>query len=60
MLPEGLAYLNSWLGKDGGRCFQLMETDDTSLFYSRDRAVEGFGEPEVIETAEKPNEDNDA
>jgi hypothetical protein len=28
MLPEGLAYLNSWLEKDGNRCFQLMETND--------------------------------
>jgi hypothetical protein len=32
MLPEGLAYLNSWLEKDGDRCFQLMETDSPDLF----------------------------
>ena len=32
MLPNGLAYLNSWLEKDGNRCFQLMETNDPSLF----------------------------
>ena len=32
MLPDGLVYLNSWLAKDGDRCFQLMETDDASLF----------------------------
>lgn len=32
MLPEGLIYRNSWLEKDGDRCFQLMETDDPSLF----------------------------
>jgi len=24
MLPEGLDYVNSWLEKDGDRCFQLM------------------------------------
>ena len=27
-LPDGLAYLNSWLEKDGNRCFQLMETNE--------------------------------
>ena len=32
MLPEGLAYLNSWLEKDGERCFQLMETESPHLF----------------------------
>ena len=32
MLPEGLAYLDSWLEKDGDRCFQLMETDSPGLF----------------------------
>ena len=32
MLPEGLHYLNSWLEKDGDRCFQLMETNDPRLF----------------------------
>ena len=31
-LPEGLHYLNSWLEKDGNRCFQLMETNDVRLF----------------------------
>src|SRR5215475_13592673 len=30
MLPEGLHYLNSWLEKDGDRCFQLMETNESS------------------------------
>jgi len=32
MLPEGLVYIDSWLTADGARCFQLMETDDASLF----------------------------
>ena len=32
MLPEGLAYLDSWLEKEGDRCFQLMETDSPNLF----------------------------
>ena len=32
MLPAGLHYVNSWVAKDCGRCFQLMETDDPALF----------------------------
>ena len=33
MLPEGLAYVSSWVvAEDMGRCFQLMETDDPALF----------------------------
>jgi len=34
MLPEGLRYVDSWVVDDGAldRCFQLMETDDPSLF----------------------------
>lgn len=34
MLPEGLRYLDSWIVDDVGldRCFQLMETDDPTLF----------------------------
>jgi hypothetical protein len=32
MLPEGLRYIGSWVEADYGRCFQLMECDDISLF----------------------------
>ncbi len=33
MLPDGLAYLSSWVSAEGtDRCFQLMETDDPALF----------------------------
>ena len=32
MLPDGLAYLNSWVTADLDQCFQLMETDDPALF----------------------------
>jgi hypothetical protein len=33
MLPTGLAYLESWVDERGlNRCFQLMETEDPSLF----------------------------
>ena len=30
--PEGLRYVDSWVEASFGRCFQLMETDDPSLF----------------------------
>jgi hypothetical protein len=34
MLPDGLDYMDSWIVDDGAytTCFQLMETDDPSLF----------------------------
>jgi Protein of unknown function (DUF3303) len=34
MLPAGLLYVDSWIVDDGAfdRCFQLMETDDPTLF----------------------------
>jgi hypothetical protein len=33
MLPPGLEYLASWIDERTlGRCFQLMETEDPSLF----------------------------
>ena len=31
-MPEGLTYVDSWVAADLGRCFQLMETDDPTLF----------------------------
>ena len=34
MLPEGLAYVDSWVVNDSGmdQCFQLMQTSDPALF----------------------------
>ena len=32
LLPEGLTYVSSWVDLDFKRCFQLMQTDDPSLF----------------------------
>ena len=32
LLPDGLVYINSWVDERLDRCFQLMETDDPSLF----------------------------
>jgi len=60
MLPEGLVYLNSWLEKDGDRCFQLMETDDPSLFAAWTDRWKGLVSFEVIEIGAKPGEAADA
>ena len=54
MLPEGLTYIDSWLEKDGDRCFQLMETNDRSLL---DRWVKSWNDLvrfEIVELGEKP------
>jgi hypothetical protein len=32
LLPDGLRYIDSWLEKDGDRCFQLMETESPEFF----------------------------
>jgi hypothetical protein len=32
LLPDGLAYVDSWVDERLDRCFQLMETDDARLF----------------------------
>jgi hypothetical protein len=58
MLPEGLVYLNSWLEKDGDRCFQLMETTDPSLFRVWCERWQDLVSIEVIEIGEKPNEND--
>lgn len=54
MLPDGLVYIDSWLEKEGERCFQLMETDDPSLF---DQWTENWSDLvrfEILELGEKP------
>jgi hypothetical protein len=32
LLPEGLAYVSSWVDLDFTTCFQLMQTEDEALF----------------------------
>lgn len=54
MLPEGLTYLNSWLEKGGNRCFQLMATDQPSLFVVWTDRWKDLVSFEVIELGEKP------
>jgi Domain of unknown function (DUF3303) len=33
MLPDGLHYVDSWVATDFDCCFQLMETEDPTLFH---------------------------
>jgi hypothetical protein len=54
MLPEGLGYVNSWLEKDGTRCFQLMQTDDASLFQAWFEHWKDLMAIEIVEIGEKP------
>ena len=54
LLPDGLEYVNSWLEKDGDRCFQLMETDDPSLFEAWLEQWKDLVAMEVVELGEKP------
>ena len=32
MLPPGLKYLDNWVASSADRCFQLMETEEATLF----------------------------
>lgn len=32
MMPEGLEYVSSWIGTDLKICYQLMKTEDETLF----------------------------
>jgi hypothetical protein len=48
MLPGGLVYLDSWIDKSLERCFQLMETDDPSLFDEWIANWSDIGEFEVV------------
>ena len=32
LIPDGLEFVNSWVAADLGRCFQLMECNDITLF----------------------------
>jgi hypothetical protein len=49
MLPEGLVYLDSWIDEQRlDRCFQLMETDDPSLFEPWTAAWADLAEFEIV------------
>ena len=48
MLPDGLRYGDSWVDERLDRCFQLMETDDPSLFDRWIAAWQDLTEFEVV------------
>jgi hypothetical protein len=54
MLPKGLHYIDSWLEKNGVRCFQLMETDDRALFPEWTKNWEDLTHFEIVEIGSKP------
>lgn len=54
MLPPGLNFLESWLEKDGNRCYQLMETERPELFLGWTRQWEDLMSFEIVEIAPMP------
>jgi hypothetical protein len=48
MIPEGLEYVSSWVDLDFKTCYQLMRTDDPSLFDVWIAAWRGLIEFDVI------------
>ncbi|MDH3689997.1 MAG: DUF3303 domain-containing protein [Gammaproteobacteria bacterium] len=60
MLPQGLKYIDSWLEKDGDRCFQLMETHDRSLFNEWIENWKDLTDFEIVEIGSKPIKNGDA
>ena len=54
MLPDGLVYIDSWLAKEGDRCFQLMETSDPALFDRWTAHWSDLVRFEIIELGGKP------
>ncbi len=54
MMPDGLHYVNSWLEKNGDRCFQLMETDNPDLFDEWIANWNDLVQFEIIEIGEEP------
>ena len=57
MLPDGLRYVDSWIVDDGAldRCFQLMETDDPSLFDAWIENWRDLGDFEVLPVIKSPD-----
>ncbi|MFT5657014.1 MAG: hypothetical protein ACI9KN_000286 [Gammaproteobacteria bacterium] len=54
MLPDGLEYVDSWLTLEGNKCFQLMSTDDFSLFEAWIEHWKDLGSFEIVELGPKP------
>ena len=47
LLPAGLEYVDSWVDLEYRRCFQLMRTDDPSLFDIWTKAWSDLGDFEI-------------
>ncbi len=47
-LPDGLEYVDSWVDLHYSRCFQLMRTEDASLFDIWIKAWSDLGRFEVV------------
>ena len=55
MTPEGLVFVESWLEKHGDRCFQIMQTDDPTLFDQWKPYWDDLVDFEIVELGEKPS-----
>jgi len=54
LMPGGLRYVSSWVDHDCKRCFQLMETEDASLFNAWIQAWADLVDFEVIRSGRPP------
>jgi len=54
MLPDQLHFIDSWLSNDGLRCFQLMETDEPTLFTEWEKNWSDLAKFEIIQLRERP------
>ena len=57
-MPDGLAFVGSWVSADVGRCFQLMECDDVTLLQRWVAAWSELIEFEIVPVA--PGQDTAA
>lgn len=48
MMPNGLRYIESWIAADLHACYQLMETDDKSLFAGWTRNWDDLVDFEIV------------
>jgi hypothetical protein len=48
LMPEGLNYVSSWIGRDFKMCWQLMETEDENLFRQWTDAWSDLMEFEIV------------
>jgi hypothetical protein len=48
MLPDGLEYVSSWVSRDFSTCWQLMRTEDPTLFDAWIEAWKDLGRFEVV------------